>query len=101
MSGWKQAFDAINMALGVIAGAGAIPGVNLIPYVATVAAAASTIKAGMNAGVAVLPYIVAIKDTFTGGLPTPEQLADLDAKIAELRAVVEAELPPKEAGEPD
>lgn len=101
MAGWKEAFEAISGALGAIASAGDIPGVNLIPYVGTVTTAAKLLQTALNTGVKVAPYIEAIKDTFSGDLPTPEQIAALDAKIAELRAIVQADLPPKEDGEPD
>lgn len=98
---WKHAFDVVSNALSVISSAGAIPGVNMIPYVSTVAGAASTINAGLQAGMKVAPYIAAIKETFANGLPSEEKLTALDAKIAELRAIIHAELPPKEEGEED
>lgn len=98
---WKHAFDVVSNALSVISSAGAIPGVNMIPYVSTVAGAASTINAGLQAGIKVAPYIAAIKETFANGLPTQEKLDALDAKIVELRAQVQAPLPPAEEGEPD
>lgn len=101
VSGWKQAFDVIQMALGVITKAEATPGINLIPYVSTVGVAAGAIQAGLNAAVNVAPYIEAVAKTFTGGLPTEAERAALDAKIAELEAKVDAPLPPKEDGEPD
>lgn len=96
---WKQAFNAVNTALGVIAGAGDIPGVNLIPYVSVVSSAAKAIKMGLNAAVNVAPYVEAVRETFADGLPTPEKLSALDAKIGELRALVNAPLPPREDGE--
>lgn len=98
---WKRAFEVVNMALGVVAGAGDIPGVNLIPYVSVVSSAAKAIQMGINAGVSVAPYIEAVWDTFKNGLPTPEAVAALDAKIAELRAKLHAPLPPAEEGEPE
>lgn len=101
MANWQQALSVISNALSVISAAGSTPGVNLIPYVSTVAAAASAINAGLNAAVNVAPYIVAIKDTFSGGMPTEAQRAALDAKIAELEGQLDAALPPKEDGEPD
>lgn len=101
MADWKQALGVISDALTVITAAGNTPGVNLLPYVSTIAAAASAINAGLNAAVNVAPYITAIKDTFSGGLPTKAQHQALDAKIAELEARIDAPLPPKEAGEPD
>lgn len=99
MADWKDAFAVINTALGIIATAGQTPGINLIPFIGTIASAAGTLQAGLNAAVNVAPFIVAISDTFKGGLPTEEQRLALDAKIAELEAKVDAALPPKEEGE--
>ncbi len=99
MADWKQAFTVINQALGVISAAGSTPGINLIPYVSTVASGAALIQAGLNAAVNVAPYIAAISQTFADGLPTEAQRVALDAKIAELEAKVDAPLPPKEEGE--
>lgn len=101
MSDWKAALDVISTALGVIKMAANTPGINLIPYVGTVATAAGVLQAGISAAVDVAPYITAISDTFSGGLPTDEQRAALDAKIAELEAKVDAPLPPPEEGEPE
>ena len=98
---WKKAFAVVNQALGVIASAGDIPGVNLIPYVSVISSAAKAIQVGVNAGVKVAPYIEAIRETFAGGLPTPEKLSALDAKVKELEAIVYADLPPPDDGEPD
>lgn len=101
MADWKSVVDVISNALGMISSAASTPGINLIPYVNTVAVAASTLQAGLNAAVNVAPYIIAIKDTFSGTLPTEAELAALRVKIAELEAIVDAPLPPKEDGEPD
>lgn len=98
---WKKAFAVVNQALGVIASAGDIPGVNLIPYVSVISSAAKAIQAGVNAGVKVAPYIQAIQETFAGGLPSAEKLAALDIKIKELESIVYAELPEPDEGEPD
>lgn len=98
---WKKAFEAVNMALGVIAGAGDIPGVNLLPYVNVVSSAAKAIQMGIGAGVKVAPYIVAINDTFKDGLPTQEKLDALDAKMKELHTEVQLALPPREGDEPE
>lgn len=102
MADWKQAFEVINTALGVINAAGNTPGINLIPYVGTVAAAAGALQAGLKAGVSIAPYIAAVKDTFTGDkLPSQGAIDALDAKIADLEAKVDAPLPPKEVGGED
>lgn len=98
---WKGAFDVIQQALSVVAAAGSIPGVNLIPYVGTITAAAGALQAGINAGKNVAPYVEAIQETFKGGLPSASKLSALDARIKELEARVDAPLPPKEEGEPD
>lgn len=99
MIDWKHAFDVISNALSVISTAGSTPGINLIPYVSTVASAASLINTGLKTGVKVLPYVAAIKETFANGLPTEEKRVALDAKLVELRAIVQAPLPPPEDGE--
>lgn len=100
MADWKQAFEVINTALGVINTAGNTPGINLIPYVGTVSAAAGALQAALKAGVSIAPYVVAIKDTFMGGgLPSQDKLDALDAKIADLEKQVDAPLPPREDGE--
>lgn len=101
MADWKHAFEVVTHALGIIHDAASTPGIDLIPYVGTVAAAAGALQAGLNAGIKIAPYVVAIKDTFTGGLPTEAQRTALNAKIAELEALVGAPLPPKEEGEPE
>lgn len=98
---WEKAFETVNTALGAIAGAGDIPGVNLIPYVGVVASAAKAIHGGLNIGIKVEPYIEAIAISFKDGLPSLEKLAALDAKIKELEARVYAELPPPDEGEPE
>jgi hypothetical protein len=98
---WKKAFDVINMALTTVAGAGDIPGVNLIPYVSVVASAAKALQMGINAGIKVEPYIAAIYDTFKNGMPTPEAVAALDIKVNELHAAVQETLPPREDDEPE
>lgn len=99
---WKQAFEVINQALSMISSVGNTPGINLIPYVATVAAAASALQAGLNAGLKIVPYIEAISDTFSGdGLPSADQIAALDVKIKQLEDLVDAPLPDREEGEPE
>lgn len=101
MADWKQAFDVINTALGVISAAGNTPGINLIPYVSTVAAAANALQAGLNAGVKITSRVIAIKDTFVpgAGLPSQDKIDALNAEIAALEAEVDAALPAPEPGE--
>lgn len=101
MADWKHALEVVSHALSVVSSAGNIPGVNLIPYFGTVTAAAGALNTAINAGVKIAPYVAAIKDTFSNGLPTEEKRAALDVRIAELEALVDAPLPPKEDGEPD
>lgn len=98
---WQRAFGAIRTALSVINSVGSTPGINLIPYVSTVANAASAIQTAMNVGLKVEPYVAAVIDTFRSGLPSASKLAALDSKIAELHAAIQAPLPTKEDGEPD
>jgi hypothetical protein len=98
---WKRAFEVVNMAIGVIAKAGDIPGVNLIPYVGVVSSAAKAIQLGINAGVNVAPYIEAMATSFKDGLPSPEKLASLASKIKTLEARVYAPMPPREDDEPE
>jgi len=98
---WSDAFSAIRQALGVIKAAGNIPGVNLIPYVGVITAAAGAIEAGINVGMNVAPYVEAVRETFKGELPSREKLSALDARIKELEAIVSVPLPPPEEGEPD
>ncbi len=98
---WKSAFSVIRQALAVVKAAGSIPGVSLIPYVGTITAAAGAIEAGLNMAVNVAPYVEAVRDTFSGGLPSQAKLSALNARIAELEAIVAAPLPPREDGEED
>lgn len=101
MSDFQKALDAINLALGVVKTVASTPGVNLLPYASTVAAAVGAMQTAVAAGVSIMPYVTAITDTFSGGTPTEQELAALDAKIAELEAKVQEPLPPKEDGEED
>lgn len=101
MADWKSVVDVISNALGMISSAANTPGINLIPYVSTVAVAANALKAGLNAAVNVAPYVIAIKDTFSGTLPTEAELTALRTKMADLEAIVDAPLPPKEEDEPE
>ncbi len=96
-----QVLDAINSGLGVIKQVASTPGLNVLPYVSTVASAAGALQAAVAAGRDIAPYITAISGTFSGATPTPDDLAALDAKIAELDAQVDAPLPPAEPGEPE
>lgn len=97
---WSHAFEVVSHALSVISSAKETP-LALIPYVGTIASAAGAINAGLKAGIKVAPYVEAIKETFAHGLPTEEKRSALDARIAELREIIHAALPPKEDGEPE
>lgn len=79
------------------------PGVSMIPYVAVASSAISALKLAVSAGRNVAPYVEAIAGTFGDGsrVPTEEEVAALDLKIAELEADVQKPLPPAEEGEPD
>lgn len=101
MADTKQILDTFNTVAGTIKTIAETPGVNMLPYATTVAAAIGALQAAVNAGVNIAPYVTAISDTFSGDIPTQEQLDALDVKIAELEAEVDAALPPKEDGEPD
>lgn len=101
MSDWQSALSVITNALGVIKTAASAPGINLLPYVGTVATAAGALQTAIQTGIDVAPYITAISTTFSSGLPSDADRAALDAKIAELEAKVDAPLPAKEDGEED
>lgn len=98
---WKMAFDAVQTALKVVAAADDIPGAKLIPHVSTIAGAAEAIQAGINTGKKVAPLVKAMVKTYSGGLPTDEERAALDARIKSLEAEVDAPLPRREEGEPE
>lgn len=99
----KQILGAVNNVLGVLNTVAATPGLDFIPYVSTAKAALGVLTAAVNAGQNIVPYVVAIADTFKGdgSVPTQAELDALDAKIADLRAKLHAPLPPKDADEPE
>lgn len=97
----NQVLDTLDTALGVIQSVLETPGINAIPYVDVVSSWVRAVKAAETAGRNIEPYITAISDTFTNGPPTQEQIDALNAKIIELDALVDAPLPPAEAGEPE
>lgn len=102
MTTLTQVLDTVDNVLGVLQSVANTPGVNIIPYVATASSAIGALRTAYSVGKNIVPYVTAIKDTFTGdGIPTQAQLDALDAKIAELEAQVDAPLPPKEEGEED
>lgn len=93
--------DAVGTALGAIKSAADLPGVNLIPYVSTVSSVIGVAQLALSQGKNIANLVTDLKDTFSGGLPTDEQLSALDARIEAARAKLHAPLPPKEEGEPD
>ncbi len=98
---FKTLLDAFGNVASAIKTAAELPGVNLIPYASTVAGAISTIQAAVNLGVDVSQNIIALKNTFSDGLPSEEDLAALNADITALRARIHAALPDPEEGEPE
>jgi hypothetical protein len=98
---FKGAFEAIAMAAGVVQTAANTPGINVIPYANLVGSAAGLLQRAINLGLNITPYIEAIKDTYSGGVPSQEKQDALDAKLAQLRAEIQAPLPPPEEGEED
>jgi hypothetical protein len=96
---FKSLLTAVTTALGAISAAGNLPGVNLIPYVSTVASVAGLLQFALEKGINVASDIAALKDTFSNGLPSQDKIDALNARIAVLRAKLHAPLPPKEDGE--
>lgn len=102
MDDLQKLIEAINAGLRVVKQVAELPGVNVIPYATTLSSAIGAVQMAVEAGKEIMPYVTAIKDTFSGDTPpTQEQLDALDAKIAALRTDLHAPLPPKEAGEED
>jgi hypothetical protein len=99
MADFKSLLGAVTTALGAISAAGNLPGVNLIPYVSTVASAAGLLQFAIEKGMNVADDIAALKDTFSNGLPSQDKVDALDARIEALRTKLHAPLPPKEDGE--
>lgn len=97
----SQILSVMDTAFGVIQKVASTPGLNSMPYVDVILSSVRALKAAETAGRNIAPYISAIADTFTGGIPTAEQIAALDAKIQELDAAVDAPLPPVEPSEPE
>src|SRR5688572_12257922 len=101
MATLDNVLDAVGTALGVIKSLADTPGVNLLPYVSTVSSAISVAQLAIGQGKNIASLVTSLKDTFSGGVPTQEQLDALDARIAAARAKLQAPLPPKEEGEED
>jgi hypothetical protein len=97
----KTILGAVDTALGAIKTATNLPGVNLIPYVSTVSSAVGVIQLMLEQGQNVAHLVTDLKETFSGGLPSEDKRAALDARIAAARAKLHAPLPPKEEGETD
>lgn len=101
---YQDILSAVTTALNAVKIVATMPGVSTLPYVSTIASVTSALAEAVEFGEQkVRPYVDALLDTFGDGAtpPTPEQLAALDARIAELRAQLHAPLPPAEAGEPE
>lgn len=98
----KEVLGIVSTSLGVINKLGNTPGVNLIPYVSTVASAAGALSMLIDAGKEFEPLATKLKDTFKPDAPLPTE-----AELAALDADTEAELtklrtmPPREDDEPE
>lgn len=99
MSDYKQLAAAVQQALGVITTVTSLPGVDLIPYVATVAKVVKYAQIAIDAGGKVAPYVEALTDSFSNGLPSEAARAELDAKIEAMHAEIQGFKPVAEAGE--
>lgn len=91
--------NAAEKALSVIVSAGNIPGVDLIPYVGTVLKFVGYAKKALDLGKAIEPDVTDFLNTFSGGLPTEEKRAALDARISANHAKIQAFNPVAEEGE--
>lgn len=97
----QDVLGTVNGVLNTLKEIASLPGVNMIPYVSTVSGAISALQAAAAIGVNIAPYLTALKDTFSGGVPTQAEMDALDAKISSLEALVDAPLPDKDPDEPD
>src|SRR5262249_37412113 len=98
----NQVLDAVSSALNVIKTVAATPGVKLLPYASTISSAVSAIQSAYSAGLNVLPYVLALKETFSGDkTPTHTQIESLNLKIKQLEEEIQAAPPPAEEGEPE
>lgn len=96
----SKLLEGIDAALGVVKQVSEIPGADLIPYVGTIKTVIAAVQTGIKLGKDVAPVVEDFIETFSGKVPTAEELAALDARIADRQAKLHAELPPKEDGEP-
>lgn len=99
MLNFKPVLDAAETALGVIADAGNIPGVDLIPYVGTVLKFVGYAKKAIEVGKVIAPDVADFVSTFSNGLPSEEKRAALDARIASNHAKIQGFTPVPEKGE--
>ena len=98
---FKPILDAAETALNVIQTAGNIPGVDLIPYVGTVLKFVGYAKKAVSVGQRIEPDVEDFVSTFSGGLPSEEKRAELDARIEANHAKIQAFTPVAEEGEED
>lgn len=98
-----EVLTTVNGVLTVLKTVADTPGVNMLPYAAVASTAIGALQAALTAGRNIAPYVQAIAGTFGDGskVPTPEEIAALDDKIAELEAEVQEPLPAPEEGEED
>lgn len=96
----NDVLTAVDTALTVIKTIAETPGVNMLPYAGLVSSAITAIQAAERLSINIAPYVIALKDTFSGGVPSQADMDALDQKIALLNAEINAALPPAEPGEP-
>lgn len=91
----------IETALGVVKQVSEIPGADLIPYVSTIKTVIGAVQAGIKLGKDVAPDVEDFIETFSGKIPTVEELAELNTRIADRQAKLHAPIPAREDGEPE
>lgn len=97
----SKLLEGIDTALGVVKQVSEIPGADLIPYVSTIKSVLGAVQAGIKLGKDVAPDVEDFVETFSGKVPTPEELAALDARIADRQAKLHSPAPEREGDEPE
>jgi hypothetical protein len=95
----NDGLDAVTVAIAEIKSIADLPGVNAIPYVATVSSALGAIGALIEAGRDITPLVSKLIDTFNGDEPSAAEIAELNAMIEQAHVEIQKPLPPAEPGE--